>query len=1065
MSADERRGFISGVFRRWRLKRRASRIAASLLFDADWYRKRLPDDHGASLDPALHYISAGATDGRWPHPLFDPAWYLRQTDEPELLGQTHLEHYYSRPVGKRCSPHPLFEPEWYRANNPDVVEAGVDVLEHFICSGGREGRSPHRDFDAAWYLARYPDVAKAGVNPLAHYLEAGVFEGRDPNPNFSTQQYLARYLDVAKAGINPLVHFIVFGRDEGRVAEADSPSSIHSGAGPGCHTKSNDAAEDSDRGACIASGLFDPDWYRAAYPDIDRADMDPFEHFLAVGASEGRKPSPWFDTRWYVENCPKASEKGLNPLAHYQRIGRKVGCSSRPAPKNGYWWDEFDQDSESVQRRPASPEVDVRETLRRAEQAAGTCVVIPVFNAPEEVETCLESVLRHTPTWVDVILIDDASTDARVARVLEKHAGGGRLELLANSENLGYTATVNRGIAHAGARDVVLLNSDTMVGAGWLARLRLCAYSEQAIGTATAISNNAGAFSAPRTNRENLLPEGVCFGQLCRAVAQASCRVYPDTPTGNGFCMYVRRDCLEDVGLFDDQAFPQGYGEENDFCMRARERGWKHVIDDATYVFHHRSASFGDRRGALVEQANLIIHKKFPAYPDLVTELLQSKPLELACRQVARAEKAIAGRAAAVKPRVLFVIAALHEGGGTVLTNRDLMDALEPDIETFLLRSDGKLIELFSYRAGEFILLDYAVLDERIRAFPHTSTEYDSIVAQWLLDYAIERVHIRHIALHGLGLIDIARQMWLPVVFSFHDYYTICPTVKLLDENLRFCAGKCTNTRGHCTPELWSDEEMPELKHAAVGDWKRMFALMLGKCDALVTTSCSTRELVWSNFHELRQRPFHIIPHGRDFTRFLAPTAGPGDHEPLRIIFPGNLTPAKGTDAIVALAERAVECNFEIHVLGRWLAGDPPDGVIVHGPYRRAEIVEHIHEIRPHVGGVVSVWPETWCHTLTELWAAGLPVVGSALGAVGERIRATGAGWTVEEREMEGLIELCSRIRQNPDEYAKKTARVLAWQEDEGRDLDCAAMARQYLSVYDSLEPASQASENPAQSP
>lgn len=1029
---------ITRLVRRWRLKRRSASIATSPLFDAGWYRKRYPDVHTASVDPAVHYIAAGAAEGRQPHPLFDPDWYLKQTNHPELSDQTPLEHYLSRPASKRCSPHPMFDSDWYRNNNPDVAEADVDALGHFIESGGRQGRSPHRDFDGAWYLSRYPDVAVAGVNPLVHYLEIGASEGRDPNPDFSTEAYLERYPDVAGAGLNPLVHFIKTGRREGRVAE-----SVIRDQGP----------LDSDRDICLASGLFDPEWYKAAYSDIAEAGIDPLGHYLATGVAEGRNPSPWFDTNWYVTSYPEAAKSGMNPLVHYQQSGREIGYKPQPGAKSRLWWEEPTNRYDSRARNDQG----ALDALQRAVQPPGTCVVIPIFNAPDELDACLESVLRHTPAGVSIIAIDDASTDVRVGQVLDKHAGDQRVDRLANRENIGYTATINRGIAHAGARDVVLLNSDTVVGPGWLARLRLCAYSEVNIGTATALSNNAGAFSAPRTNRENPLPEGIPFEPFSRAVAQASGRLYPGTPTGNGFCMYIRRDCLDEVGPFDDQAFAHGYGEENDFCMRGRAKGWKHVIDDATYVFHHRSASFGERRAKLVERGSEVITERYPAYSGLVAEFLRSKPLELACRLVERVGQAVAGRTSAVKPRVLFVIAALHDDGGTALTNLDLMDALEPDLETFLLRSDGKLVELFSYRAGEFVLLDYAVLAEPVRAFPHTSTEYDSVVSQWLRDYAIERIHIRHIALHGLGLVDIARQMWLPVVFSFHDYYTICPTVKLLDENLRFCAGRCTATRGHCTPELWPDEEMPELKHAAVGDWKKMFAPVLENCDALVTTCESARELVCSNFPALRESAFHVIPHGRDFPEFLPPPAGPGDNEALRVLFPGNLTRAKGGDAIAALAGNAAECGLEIHVVGRWLAGEPPPGVVVHGPYARAEFTRRVRELRPHIGGVLSIWPETWCHTLTELWAAGLPVVGVDLGAVGERIQATGAGWPVAERETGALVELFRRIRQNPDDYAQKTARVRAWQEAEGRDQDCAAMAQRYRAVYASLAPAGQA--------
>ena len=88
---------------------------------------------------------------------------------------------------------------------------------------------------------------------------------------------------------------------------------------------------------------------------------------------------------------------------------------------------------------------------------------------------------------------------------------------------------------------------------------------------------NAGAFSAPVRSCPNKLPPGCCFPSLARALFQEAACIYPKTPTGNGFCMYVRRKALQQVGLFDDVAFPRGYCEENDWCQRAIAHGWCHV--------------------------------------------------------------------------------------------------------------------------------------------------------------------------------------------------------------------------------------------------------------------------------------------------------------------------------------------------------------------------------------------------------------------------------------------------------------------------------------------------------
>ena len=67
----------------------------------------------------------------------------------------------------------------------------------------------------------------------------------------------------------------------------------------------------------LESGLFDPDWYLARYPDVAEAELDPLEHFVAHGGSEGRKPGPGFDSRWYMDRYSDVRSSGMNPLVHF----------------------------------------------------------------------------------------------------------------------------------------------------------------------------------------------------------------------------------------------------------------------------------------------------------------------------------------------------------------------------------------------------------------------------------------------------------------------------------------------------------------------------------------------------------------------------------------------------------------------------------------------------------------------------------------------------------------------------------------------------------------------------
>jgi len=76
------------------------------------------------------------------------------------------------------------------------------------------------------------------------------------------------------------------------------------------------------------SGLFDAEWYANRYPDVVREGIDPVEHYLLHGASEGRNPSSAFDTLFYLKNNPDVAKSGMNPLLHFIWHGRTEGRSA-----------------------------------------------------------------------------------------------------------------------------------------------------------------------------------------------------------------------------------------------------------------------------------------------------------------------------------------------------------------------------------------------------------------------------------------------------------------------------------------------------------------------------------------------------------------------------------------------------------------------------------------------------------------------------------------------------------------------------------------------------------------
>ena len=257
-------------------------------------------------------------------------------------------------------------------------------------------------------------------------------------------------------------------------------------------------------------------------------------------------------------------------------------------------------------------------------------IVMPVHNAFDSLVVALQSVIRHTNLSVHhLIIVDDASTDPRIRTYLENLAPTPSLNIrvIRNKRNKGFSRSVNLGIK-CSSGDVLLLNSDTIVTVGWLEKLQRAAGSRPGIASATPFSNNAALCSIPEFFEPNDVPEGFTVDSFAALVERLSFRAYPEIPTAVGFCMYIARDALTAVGLFDERRFARGYGEENDWCMRARKLGYAHVLDDATYVYHRGAASFGpERKAELVARHHELLRALHPGYHPALRAFARSNPL------------------------------------------------------------------------------------------------------------------------------------------------------------------------------------------------------------------------------------------------------------------------------------------------------------------------------------------------------------------------------------------------------------------------------------------------------
>lgn len=244
-------------------------------------------------------------------------------------------------------------------------------------------------------------------------------------------------------------------------------------------------------------------------------------------------------------------------------------------------------------------------------EAKGCDIVIPIYNAYNYLAPCMDSIIKNTNFKNNhLILIDDKSSDSRVLPLLEKYQKShkDKITLLKNDKNLGFVKTTNAAMRYSN-RNILLLNSDTIVPPNWLDEIVKCAKQDQRIATVTPFSNNLTPIKPlPENFRKKGFPDGYTFSQMASLINKYSLHLSPELPTSHGFCMYIKRSALNLVGYFDEDSFGKGYGEENDFSFRCLEFGYQHILCDNIYVLHAGAQSFLGKR----KFHNDILAKKYP---------------------------------------------------------------------------------------------------------------------------------------------------------------------------------------------------------------------------------------------------------------------------------------------------------------------------------------------------------------------------------------------------------------------------------------------------------------------
>ncbi|MEH6875631.1 MAG: glycosyltransferase [Candidatus Competibacter sp.] len=602
-------------------------------------------------------------------------------------------------------------------------------------------------------------------------------------------------------------------------------------------------------------------------------------------------------------------------------------------------------------------------------------IIIPVYRGLDETRRCLESVLAFPQrTACEIVVIDDCSPEPGLSAFLRQRAETGAFTLLENPVNTGFVNAVNRGMVLHPDRDVVLLNSDTEVHGDWLDRLYRHAGGDPMIGTVTPFSNNATICSYPRFMQDNPLPAGWSLAAVDALFAEVNAGQAVDMPTAVGFCMYITRRCLDQVGYFDAALFARGYGEENDFSMRALEIGFRHLHAADVFVYHRGGISFGMESATLCAQAQQILEQRQPRYFPLVGDYCARDPARLLRRRIDNARLARSS-----KPRLLFI---MHKGGGgTEKHVWELAALLEPDYEVFILRA-------FDVTTA---VLEWARHGEEFSVWFPMPYAYSDLLS-FLRQLSVARIHFHHVLDLQQQLLQLPNDLAVPYDFTLHDYYPICPQYNLARADGRYCGEP--DTAG-CTACL---AERPAPWGLDILSWRTCFEHLLVGAERVIVPS---QDLLTRMQRYVPAAPYHYLPHPEPMLdNVTIPPSCDGVGE-LKVLVLGRLTPAKGLHLLERCADDAKmrELPLFFRVIGhadREARQEPDLPLSFSGPYQDERLLLLIARERPDVIFFPAQWPETYSYTLSVAIRTGLPIVAPRLGAFIERLVNHPQSWLLD---------------------------------------------------------------------
>ena len=608
------------------------------------------------------------------------------------------------------------------------------------------------------------------------------------------------------------------------------------------------------------------------------------------------------------------------------------------------------------------------ESLYKLQNDTPIDVILPVYNGNNILPPLLESIPR-TAMRYRLIIVDDHSSDEQILPMLQAYAAAREnVLILENETNIGYTRSINKALKLCTGH-VVLLNSDIRLPEYWLERLIAPILTDETVCSATPFTNSGTICSFPVFCQDNEIYLGLSVDEIDGVFGRLHPQ-YTTIPTGVGFCMALNKKALDQIGLYDEESFPRGYGEENDWCQRAEQAGFHNVMVENLFVYHQHGATFtSEEKAKLIEMNSKMLSKKHPNYFKDVQEYILADPIS-AYRETARLMLYALGPAP--------ILAFNHDLGGGASYY------LKKKIEE--LSADGQEVVIIRYTTdGEYVISRIIKEREVSASSPSMDRLFQFLPDEIQYIWVNELVSYPELGMTMDAIIKISQKSGAKIRFLLHDYYCICPNYNLLDKEGHYC--------NVCDPK---DCMKCCQQSTDMVSWRAGWGNFLFSCNEIIAFSQDSAQILQKCYPQLNN--IQVIPHEVPLLRKIKPHLR---KNLLTIGVIGNIINIpKGEKIIEEMASliRNKDLPVKIILIGELCDSALADDIImITGKYKRENLPDELEQNHIDIVLIPSICPETFSYTTSEAMHMGVPVACFNIGAPAERVSQYEKGIIIPE--------------------------------------------------------------------